>query len=477
MRFLLPTLVVLLLAGAPLRADDDDKPRGPKEQQIKVIDLGRKTPVLYEKDVEPILINKCAYCHSGNVKEGKLDLGTYETMVKGGKRGNPIVPGKPEQSMLVIFCGKEKRPFMPPKNDTALTPEELATIKLWVAQGAKAPSGARTLPKVVLRTPPASVSPVNGVAISPDNSTVAASRGNNIHIYDAKSGAHVRTLTDPGLKTPDGKPLSAAHLSLVESLVYSPDGKTLVSGAYQEVILWDAKTGALRQRITGFADRVVTLAFSSDGKLLATGGGAPTVEGELRIYDASNGKLLHDIKTNGHSDTVFGVAFSPDNKLLASCGADKFVKVYEASTGKFLKSFEGHTHHVMGVGWKADGKLLASCGADNLIKLWDYEKGEQARTIKGHDKQVTALLFVGKTPQFVTCSGDQTVRMWNADNGGNVRNFSAGNDYLYCVSVSPDGALVATGGQDGIVRLFNGTNGAIIKELAPPGVVKETPKK
>src|SRR5207253_9656678 len=120
-----------------------------------------------------------------------------------------------------------------------------------------------------------------------------------------------------------------------------------------------AQTGMLRKRLTGFAERVVTLAFSPNGKLLATGGGAPTEDGELKVFDVATGNLVVDIK-NGHSDQVFGVCFSPASTKLASCGADKFVKVFELPSGKFLKSFEGHTHHVLDVGWKSDGKLIAS---------------------------------------------------------------------------------------------------------------------
>ena len=165
---------------------------------------------------------------------------------------------------------------MPPKTEEPLTPEELALVKLWIDQGAKAPSSARERPKIVVSAPPANVQPVRGIAISPDKSAVVASRGNQIHVYDASSGAYIRSLVDPNLTTPDKKPLKAAHLSLVESLVFSHDGKWIASGGYQEVILWDAQTGQLRHRLTGFAERVVALAFSHDNKLLATGGGALT---------------------------------------------------------------------------------------------------------------------------------------------------------------------------------------------------------
>jgi WD40 repeat protein len=445
----------------------EEKKRGKREQPIKVVKLERKTPVSYEKEVEPILKDRCMVCHSGTVTEGKLDLGSYESLVKGGKRGKPIVPGNSGQSLLVKLAGKAQRPFMPPKTEKPLTPQELALIKLWVDQGAKAPTGKTTAPKIILKAPPARVTPVLGVAISPDKSAVAASRGNQVHVYDANSGNHVRSLVDPKLVGPDKKPVKAAHLALVDSLAYSPDGKYLASGSYQEVILWDARTGALRRRLTGFADRVVALCFSPDGKYLATGGGAPTQEGELKVFEVASGKLVRDIKKDVHSDTVFGVCFSPDGKILASCGADKFVKAFDASSGKLLKSFEGHTHHVLGVGFSGDGKLLASAGADNVVKVWDYAKGEQVRTIPAHGKQITCLRFVGKTPEFATCSADQTIRFWRADNGGNTRNFGAPGDYLQALAVSPDGTLVAAGGQQGVVRLYK--NNAPFKTLAPPG--------
>src|SRR5262249_27707312 len=156
--------------------------------------LTRKDPVSYEKEVEPILVNKCAFCHSGNLKEGRLDLSSYETMMKGGKRGVPLVAGKPDESLLVKLCGKTMKPLMPPKSEEPLTPEELALIKLWIAQGARPPQGMREKPKVIVTAPPPGVTPTRGLAISPDKSTVAASRGNQIHMYDAGSGAYVRTL-------------------------------------------------------------------------------------------------------------------------------------------------------------------------------------------------------------------------------------------------------------------------------------------
>jgi WD40 repeat protein len=470
MRTLL-TVCCALIAVAPAWAQEEPRPRG--TEPIKVITIDRKTPVTYDGDIEPILVNKCIFCHSGNRKEGNFDMITFETLMKGGKRGAPVVAGKSAESLLYGVSGKTMKPWMPLKSEEPLSPEELALVKLWIDQGAKAPATTRVRVVNIVGLP-AGVVPVRGVAISPDKSTVAASRGNQIHIYDAGTGTYVRSLKDPQLVGPDKKPYDAAHLALIESMAYSPDGKYLATGAFREVFLWDAQTGQIRQRITNFADRVTALAFSPDGKLLATGGGPATEDGELRVYEVPTGKMVFDAKMtepkNAHSDTVFGVCFSPDGTKLASASADKFVKTWEVPSGKFIKAFEGHTQHVLDVSWRGDGKNLASAGADNVVKVWDFDKGEQLRTINAHTKQVTRLQFVGKTANFVTCSGDQSVKMWNSDNGGNQRNFTGNTDFLYALGVSLDGKVVATGGEEGVVRLYNGDTGALIKALLPPGV-------
>lgn len=473
------SLALALLALAQAAAPAQEK-KDSKNQPLAVVELKRKDPVVYEKDIEPILYKKCITCHSGSVKEGKLDLASYEGLIKGGRRGTSVTPGKGSESLIYKLVHREMKPFMPPKGEEPVTPQELALFKLWIDQGAKAPTGVREKVKVIVGLPPANVVPVHAVAVTADPKTpiVAAGRGNQIDLYESATGNHLKTLVQPGLKTPDGKDVRAAHLSLVESLAFSPDGKSLVSGSFQEIAIWDADKGTLTKKITGFAHNVVALAYSIDGKLLGTAGGEPTVEGEVKVFQTSDWKQVMDVK-NGHSDTVYGLCFSPDGKMLATGSADKFVKVWEVPSAKFVKSFEGHTHHVLDIGWAADGKLLASAGGDNTVKVWDFEKGEQARTIQAHGKQVTRLMFVGKKPEFVTAGGDNQVKMFNATNGGNVRTFAGATDFVYAVGANPEGTIVAAGGQEGVVRVYNGANAQLQKTLLPPGAQpkQEEPKK
>ncbi|MCA9061706.1 MAG: hypothetical protein KDA96_01525 [Planctomycetaceae bacterium] len=215
-----------------------------------------------------------------------------------------------------------------------------------------------------------------------------------------------------------------------------------------------------------FVDRVLSLAFSPDGALLAAGGGEASRSGQLTLWDTASGQLVREIP-DAHSDTVYGIEFSPDGQLLASAAADKFVRLFDVATGKFVRAFEGHTHHVMDVSWKSDGTTLVSAGADNAIKVWDAETGEQSRTITTYTRQVTSLQFLDLQDDFVSSSGDKRVFLHRAGNGGTVREFKGSSDYVYRAVATPDGRIVAAGCEDGLVRVWNGADAKDLASLAP----------
>jgi len=451
---------------------------------VAVVDLPSDGEVDFQRQVLPILVRKCAVCHSGNVTEAELDLSSFKSLMRGGENGAPVVPGKSAESLIIKLAGRTAKPLMPPpdeKDSPPLEPLELALLKRWIDQGAKPPAAGSAM--ITLSPLSPRVQMVRAVAVAPDKSLVAAGRANAIHVYNAASGQHLRTL--------HRSEKSAAHQAIVESLTFSPDSRLLASGGFGAIALWDAKTGELVRRWTGFSHRVPTLDFSPDGRWLATGGGAPTEAGEIRVFDAASGEVVWE-STSQHSDTVFGVRFSPDGGRLATCSGDMSIKVFQLPQGNLLKTLEGHTHHVLDIAWQADGRLLASAGADRKVRLWEYESGEQHNKIaRGggqistifleHEGEINRLAFVGETTQLFTCSGAHPLSRWTLDmqmRPGNYakpylrpvrRELGENTDYLYALSVSPDGDLTASGGRAGVVWLRNGEDGSLLHTLTPPG--------
>src|SRR5262249_30546935 len=145
------TLLALLVAFAPAATTQEAK-KDKELPPIPTVELKRTAPVEYGADVEPVFKNKCFVCHSGNVTEGKFDMGTYEKVMKGGaKRGEKVVvPGKSADSFLFLACSRKVKPIMPPKSEEPLSPEELTLVKLWIDQGAKAPTTMRMKEKIVV---------------------------------------------------------------------------------------------------------------------------------------------------------------------------------------------------------------------------------------------------------------------------------------------------------------------------------------
>lgn len=249
-------------------------------------------------------------------------------------------------------------------------------------------------------------------------------------------------------------------------LLQLKDGRVVSINAYPEWKLARMIGPSEDGKSSAFVDRILALAFSPDGNILATGGGEASRSGELMLWNVADGKLIRTFE-DAHSDTVYGVDFSRDGKRLASAAADKFVKVFDLATGEHIRSYEGHTHHVMDVSWKGDGTQLVSAGADNAIKVWDAETGEQARTITTYNKQVTSLSFIGMGDEFISCSGDKRVFRHRASNGGTVREFKGCPDYVYCSATTADGGLVAAGCEDGVLRIWNGADAKEVASFSP----------
>lgn len=202
-----------------------------------------------------------------------------------------------------------------------------------------------------------------------------------------------------------------------------------------------------------FVDRVTTLCFSSDGNLLATGGGDPSRSGEVALWTTEDWSEVGRLP-DAHSDVVYDLQFSPQNNTLASCASDRMMKTFDTSSMDLIRSFEGHTGHVMGVSWRADGRTLVTAGADKVLKVWDAVEGTQKKTVSGFKSEVTAVKFLGLADRFAFSTGSGKVESRDSNAGGKPA-FAGFSQYVHRLTASQDGGVVAAAGQDGKIRVWD----------------------
>jgi WD40 repeat protein len=307
------------------------------------------------------------------------------------------------------------------------------------------------------------------LAFSPDSKLLASgSLDKTLRLWNTSTGKEVHRFTGHG-----GGVLSTA---------FAPDGKLLASGSEDRTIrLWDVARRKELRRLEGHTGSVNSVAFSPDGQTLASGGGDrasihAAADGMIRLWAVGTGKELRHWEA--HADGVVSVAFSPNGKTLASAGLrDDGVCLWDVATGTRQFPMGGHTGAVDSVTFSPDGQsLISHSRLDRKILEWDLRTSKVRRRLLGgaHSRQwwlPTALSSNGKVLAQVeessTPSRSETslVRLWDTSSGKRLHALSTHNHWFQSLTFSPDGNLLASACPDRKIYVWKAATGGALHEL------------
>ena len=292
------------------------------------------------------------------------------------------------------------------------------------------------------------------IAISPDNSILAVGTTIGIWLYDLDSGTELDLLR---MHSPSNLSIYSPSTA---GLTFSPDGNTLVNATSDDsLLLWDVKNRVIKAEFRGHTGNIQSIEFSPDGKTIATSAGWN--DKTVRIWDVETGEVISKIIDG--TEEITSLAFSPDGKTLAT-GAEaeweeSLIKLWDVATGKLKTTYIGHTGDINDLAFSPDGRFLVSCAdfLDNTIRVWDTVKEELVITITGHTRNVrylegvNSIAFSSDGQTLVSGGTDGTVVVWDVPTYKYKTTLLEHSDSVISVAFSSDGKTLISGSWDGKV--------------------------
>jgi serine/threonine protein kinase len=250
------------------------------------------------------------------------------------------------------------------------------------------------------------------------------------------------------------------HSDSVLSVAYSSDSRYLASGSGDNTIkIWEVAKGKELRTLTGHSSGVYSVVYSPDGRYLASGSGDNTI----KIWEVATGKELRTL--TGHSSRSLSVVYSPDSRYLASGSIDNTIKIWEVATGKELRTLTGHFSGVYSVVYSPDGRYLASASADNTIKIWEVATGKELRTLTGHSDSVWSVAYSPDGRYLASGNYDNTIKIWEVATGKELRTLTGHSNSVPSVAYSPDGRYLASGSWDDTIKIWEVATGRELRTL------------